>query len=114
MAINIYEFLKTCPYIFQIFLQVLSLDISVSVESIADCYDVFKANGKLPGTYILHPDSEHQFEAYCLEDGWTAIQSRGQFGNPKDMFQKKWDEYVKGFGEPGQKLICLNVIKNYD
>jgi hypothetical protein len=55
----------------------------------------------LPGTYILHPDSEHQFEAYCLEDGWTAIQSRGQFGNPADMFLKKWDEYVKGFGEPG-------------
>ena len=65
----------------------------------ADCYDVFKANGKLPGTYILHPDSE--FEAYCLKDGWTAIQSRGQFGNPTDMFLKKRDEYVEGFGEPG-------------
>ena len=62
---------------------------------------MFKANGNLPGIYTLRPDSAHQFEAYCLEGGWTAIQSRGQFENPQDMFLKKWDEYVKGFGEPG-------------
>ena len=68
---------------------------------IADCYDVFKVNGNLPGIYTLQPDSEHQFQAYCLEYGWTAIQSRGQYGNPKDFFLKNWDEYVAGFGEPG-------------
>ena len=75
--------------------------IFVSAGIFADCYDVFKANENLPGIYTLRPDSEHQFQAYCLEDGWTAIQSRGQFGNPKDFFLKKWDEYVMGFGEPG-------------
>ena len=59
------------------------------------------ANETLPGIYMLRPDSENEFKAYCLEEGWTVIQSRGQFGNSKDYFLKQWDDYVKGFGEPG-------------
>ena len=67
-----------------------------------DCFDVLLANKSLPGIYTLYPTSEHQFSAYCLDDGWTVIQSRGQFGNAKDMFLKEWDHYVEGFGEPGE------------
>ena len=43
-----------------------------------------------------------EFPVYCTEDGWTVIQSRGQFGNPIDYFFRGWDEYEKGFGTPGQ------------
>lgn len=39
----------------------------------------------------------------CLEDGWTVIQSRGQFGNPVDHFYRMWDDYVAGFGVPGRE-----------
>jgi hypothetical protein len=39
----------------------------------------------------------------CTEDGWTVIQSRGQFNNPKDYFSlKKWNDYVAGFGTIGE------------
>ena len=41
--------------------------------------------------------------AYCDSDGWTVIQSRGQFGNPQDYFVRNLDEYESGFGEPGNK-----------
>ena len=29
----------------------------------------------------------------------VTIVKRGQFGNPKDYFQKTFEEYEKGFGE---------------
>ena len=41
------------------------------------------------------------YTAACSDDGWTAIQSRGQFGNPADFFYRGWNEYVTGFGTPG-------------
>ena len=68
---------------------------------VTDCYDVFLANQTLPGVYTIQPDSEHEFNAFCLPDGWTTIQSRGQFGNPEDFFLRNWVDYVNGFGEPG-------------
>ena len=40
---------------------------------------------------------------YCDEDGWTVIQSRGQFGNPIDYFYRYWEDYAAGFGEPGRE-----------
>ena len=39
---------------------------------------------------------------HCLDEGWTVIQSRGQFGNPSDYFYKGWNDYVQGFGTPGK------------
>ena len=70
-------------------------------DSHADCYDVYLANLPLPGTYTLQPTNQSLFKAYCLEYGWTVIQSRGQYGNAEDYFLKNWEDYVKGFGEPG-------------
>ena len=38
----------------------------------------------------------------CSQDGWTVIQSRGQFSDvPKDFFYKTWAEYKAGFGTIG-------------
>ena len=47
----------------------------------------------------------HSVETLCKSDGWTVIQSRGQFPKyPKDFFSKKgWKEYQAGFGAPGKK-----------
>ena len=60
-----------------------------------------KVNVSEPKTEYPVLDSENEVKAYCLEEGWTVIQSRGQFGNAKDHFVKQWDDYVQGFGEPG-------------
>ena len=41
----------------------------------------------------------------CVDDGWTVIQARGQFGNPTDFFWKTYQEYEEGFGEAGNKEV---------
>ena len=48
----------------------------------------------------------------CKADGWTVIQSRGQFpAFPKDYFSTKlWKEYQAGFGTPGIKYGFIQVI----
>ena len=75
-----------------------------------DCYDVFmKSKDSFePGVYniLQNPEDvqlndDSNITAYCLQDGWTVIQSRGQFGNPPDYFNKTWEEYKTGFGTPG-------------
>ena len=50
----------------------------------------------------LTDGSNKAFTGYCLDDGWMVVQSRGQFGNPDDYFYRGWDEYVAGFGVPGE------------
>ena len=48
-----------------------------------------------------------EVETTCTHDGWTVIQSRGQFSwFPNDYFSKKtWADYKRGFGAPGKKEI---------
>ncbi len=42
-------------------------------------------------------------ETFCTFDGWTVIQSRGQFNNSNDYLSNKfWDDYKQGFGTPDQ------------
>ena len=43
----------------------------------------------------------------CKWNGWTVIQSRGQFSwFPKDYFSTKlWEDYRIGFGVPGQPFL---------
>ena len=59
--------------------------------------------GQAVGSATIYVGSNSMpVKTYCTGDGWTVIQSRGQFGNPKDYFSiKKWEEYKNGFGEPG-------------
>ena len=54
-----------------------------------------------PGAKTFVNGNGTEFSAYCAADGWTVIQSRGQFGNPQDYFHKNWDAYESGFGGPG-------------
>ena len=63
-----------------------------------DCYDIYGKNLPLPGTYNLTSIGTVK----CLEDGWTVIQHRGQYNNPKDYFGKTWVDYEQGFGSPGK------------
>jgi len=92
--------------------QIGDLKCSGSISlSFTDCYDVKEAGLSLPGTYELqiHPDTK--VEAFCEVNGWTVIQSRGQYGNAKDYFFKNWNAYKDGFGVPGKEhWIGLDVI----
>ena len=69
-------------------------------------------NNYTSGVYYIKPfDSEEKALAFCDQDGWTVIQSRGQFGNPVDYFFRNWTEYVAGFGVPGIRIRQLAVLK---
>ena len=67
------------------------------------CYHVYTSGKSLPGNHLLKIGSSF-IEVHCLDEGWTVIQSRGQFGNPTDYFYRGWDEYKQGFGTPGKYL----------
>ena len=49
-------------------------------------------------------------EVQCQSEGWTVIQSRGQHGNPSKYFLRGWDDYRKGFGEPGERFTCVEDV----
>ena len=71
---------------------------------IIDCSDLYARPGYYPGVKPLGMNPENKSVAVhvaCDAEGWTVIQSRGQFGSPVDYFLRGWDEYVQGFGEPG-------------
>ena len=52
------------------------------------------------GVYRIALDQQNT-TVYCDAGGWTVVQSRGQFGNPIDYFYRGWEEYLEGFGQPG-------------
>ena len=47
-----------------------------------------------------------------LGGGWTVIQSRGQFANPENFFDRDWSDYERGFGdEEGEFWMGLAVLQ---
>lgn len=96
-------------------------------ESIQDCGDLLRSKHNLlmDGIAGIH---EFQFDGApnstqveCDKDGWTVIQSRGQFGNRNAYFYRRWNSYVDGFGVPGAEywmgldnMFFLARQKNYE
>ena len=75
-----------------------------------DCYEVYQKSNQSPGVYPIQVDIQTIVDAYCLEEGWTVIQSRGQYGNPIDFFYKTWSEYKSNFGKPGKQLNNIKEL----
>ena len=63
-----------------------------------------------PGIYTIQVDLQTMENVYCMADGWTVIQSRGQYGNGEDYFYNTWAEYKAGFGTPGKYITQTNQI----
>ena len=100
--------------------------ITLPTESIQDCGDLLRSSHHLmEDTAGIH---EFQFDGApkralveCDSDGWTIIQSRGQFDNRNAYFYRRWDSYVDGFGVPGAEywlgldnIFFLARQKNYE
>ncbi len=70
-----------------------------------DCADVKTALGAsyAANTYNIFPDATTNTATpvQCDADGYTVIQSRGQFGNTAGMFNVPWANYKAGFGTAG-------------
>ncbi|XP_064471305.1 techylectin-5A-like [Ornithodoros turicata] len=82
-----------------------------------DCADIFATGKHYSSINNIYPykDSSVPVTVYCDMEtdggGWTVIQRRGQFGNPQDYFYRKWDDYVKGFGQTAREYwLGLNAI----
>ena len=63
-----------------------------------------------PGIYTIQVDLQTTENVYCMADGWTVIQSRGQYGNGEIFFYKTWEEYKDGFGTPGNSNYSANYM----
>ena len=79
-------------------------------ELFSNCFEVKQAGKPLPGTYQLQLGQAGIVSAYCYKKGGTIIQTRGQFGNPKDYFERDWAQYEAGFGTPGTLNINLDLL----
>jgi len=85
-------------------------------RSNADC-DSLAASGfrYQDGIYTLQPAQSAPFRAYCdmSAEGWTVIQRRPRTGGDVS-FDRTWDEYKVGFGEPGPTTeLWLGLDKIY-
>ena len=86
---------------------ILLLFILSLIITIGDCEEYTSRQNKdsKSGSVQSINIQRKQVKTYCTFDGWTVIQSRGQFNNSKDFFSNKfWDDYKAGFGTPGISL----------
>ena len=58
----------------------------------------------------LQPLSSRTAVTKCDAEGWTVIQSRGQFGNHAGYFFRLWRDYEEEFGHPRKTSDFMQII----
>ncbi|XP_049819300.1 angiopoietin-2 isoform X2 [Aethina tumida] len=78
------------------------------------CVDLLNAGMRNSGVYYLQiRGTTYWFlKVYCeqeiAEGGWTVIQRRDDFGNPRENFNRDWNDYKNGFGDPAKEFWLGN------
>ncbi|XP_043256055.1 angiopoietin-2 [Colletes gigas] len=78
------------------------------------CVDLLNAGMRDSGVYYLQiRGTTYWFlKVYCEQDvaegGWTVIQRRDDFGEPRENFNRDWADYKNGFGDPGREFWLGN------
>ncbi|XP_034943222.1 fibrinogen alpha chain isoform X2 [Chelonus insularis] len=78
------------------------------------CVDLFNAGMRESGVYYLQiRGTTYWFlKVYCeqeiAEGGWTVIQRRDDFGDPRENFNRDWADYKNGFGDPAREFWLGN------
>lgn len=64
---------------------------------------------------VDEPSGEYVFDdhrVFCDMDtdggGWTVVQRRGDWGEPRENFSRSWAEYAEGFGSPSKEFWIGN------
>lgn len=51
-------------------------------------------------------------KVFCEQEigdgGWTVIQRRDEFGEPRENFNRDWSDYKNGFGDPAKEFWLGN------
>ncbi|XP_046996881.1 uncharacterized protein LOC124612629 [Schistocerca americana] len=78
------------------------------------CVDLLNAGMRDSGVYYLQiRGTTYWFlKVYCEQEvadgGWTVIQRRDDFGEPRESFNRDWADYKNGFGDPARELWLGN------
>ncbi|XP_043277556.1 angiopoietin-2 isoform X2 [Venturia canescens] len=78
------------------------------------CVDLLNGGMKDSGVYYLQiRGTTYWFlKVYCeqeiAEGGWTVIQRRDDFGEPRENFNRDWADYKNGFGDPAREFWLGN------
>ena len=86
------------------------LEGDAAQEAVRDCSDLLRlgltTRDDIEGVHAFQfvPGPQgRRVPVRCDPDGWTIIQTRGQFGNRINYFKRSWRAYKRGFGNPS---IC--------
>ncbi|XP_045462828.1 angiopoietin-1 [Harmonia axyridis] len=89
------------------------LDLSKDVKGYS-CVDLLNAEMRKSGVYYLQiRGTTYWFlKVYCeqqiADGGWTVIQRRDDFGDPRENFNRDWNDYKNGFGDPAKEFWLGN------
>ncbi|KAH0539235.1 hypothetical protein KQX54_002771 [Cotesia glomerata] len=78
------------------------------------CVDLLNAGMRESGVYYLQiRGTTYWFlKVYCEQEiadgGWTVIQRRDDFGDPRENFNRDWADYKNGFGDPAREFWLGN------
>ncbi|XP_062706517.1 fibrinogen alpha chain isoform X3 [Aedes albopictus] len=78
------------------------------------CADLMNAGMRQSGVYYLQiRGTTYWFlKVFCEQEvadgGWTVIQRRDDFGEPRENFNRDWADYKNGFGDPAKEFWLGN------
>ncbi|KAK4877596.1 hypothetical protein RN001_010102 [Aquatica leii] len=78
------------------------------------CVDLLNAGMRQSGVYYLQiRGTTYWFlKVFCEQEvadgGWTLIQKRDDFGEPRETFNRDWNDYKNGFGDPNKEFWLGN------
>ncbi|XP_018569894.1 angiopoietin-2-like isoform X2 [Anoplophora glabripennis] len=91
-------------------------DVTPNIKDVKgySCVDLLNAGMRNSGVYYLQiRGTTYWFlKVFCEQDiadgGWTVIQRRDDFGNPRENFNRDWNDYKNGFGDPAKEFWLGN------
>ncbi|XP_066148089.1 angiopoietin-2 [Euwallacea fornicatus] len=78
------------------------------------CADLYTTGMRNSGVYHLQIRGTTFWflKVYCEQEiadgGWTVIQRRNDFGIPRENFNRDWNDYKNGFGDPAKEFWLGN------
>ncbi|KAK9728033.1 Fibrinogen beta and gamma chains, C-terminal globular domain [Popillia japonica] len=78
------------------------------------CVDLLNSGMRQSGVYYLQiRGTTYWFlKVFCeqevAEGGWTVIQRRDDFNDPRENFNRDWNDYKNGFGDPSKEFWLGN------